>query len=250
MKNRNSPASRCAIVTKAFTLIELLVVIAIIAILAAMILPALARAKSAANKTDCMAHMKQLMVATKMYADDWGGYYPMSVFPKTGDPGPQWPQGLVDYYRNTNVLTCPTDVQRGATNWSSPFDVRYPVNTAMRSYFMNGWTDVCNYNAGLNYSVKESLIVNPAETIEYGEKRNSETDMTMDLIGTDTANKVQHGTHSNFLRPTRAGGANFACVDGGVRFLKFGRDANPLCWWAVSPADRLSYAIPISAMIP
>src|SRR5262249_40441137 len=83
--------------SRGFPLIELLVVIAIIAILAAMLLPALARAKESACRTQCLGNLKQLELCLKLYVDD-----NRNLFPPRSD-SLRWPTKLLDLYRNTNL---------------------------------------------------------------------------------------------------------------------------------------------------
>ena len=76
VKSEQPAADPAARQEAGFTLIELLVVIAIIAILAALLLPALARAKASANRALCASNMRQWGVALNMYAGDYRNFFP------------------------------------------------------------------------------------------------------------------------------------------------------------------------------
>ncbi len=164
---------------RGFTLIELLVVIAIIAILAAMLLPALSRAKAQADSAVCKNHLEQMGVALQLYLHDNQDGYPFSEWTDASEKVVDtWELALQSYYPvswTNSTYQCPGYKGLIAESWNgqtNQFEGSYAYNcqgTDHRPFpeLGLGWS----WRSGNDLPKRLSEVVSPTDMFAIGESR-------------------------------------------------------------------------------
>jgi prepilin-type N-terminal cleavage/methylation domain-containing protein/prepilin-type processing-associated H-X9-DG protein len=226
-----------------FTLIELLVVIAIIAVLAALLLPALGRAKQAGLSTQCLSNVRQLQMAFHLYTEDHNGWFPPNNETNFGDDWyyfhpinrPAWVQGYMDYKPengyNTNsaVLLAEGTVGaylQNAAVFRCPADKSYvesPLGkfNRVRSVSMNQSIGVRVGGLGNQYHQKYETIRQPSRIFVLAEEHEDSIDDGTMLVPQRYPNGGFDPGFTSLVASRHGGRCSFSFADGHVETRKW-----------------------------
>jgi prepilin-type N-terminal cleavage/methylation domain-containing protein/prepilin-type processing-associated H-X9-DG protein len=234
-----------------FTLIELLVVIAIIAILAAMLLPALAKAKAKAQSTFCLNNLKQLQLGWKLYETDNNGYFPANTSHTIGghpqNVSNSWVLGNAQYGQNTsNIISgslysfasstaiyhCHADKAAAQGNASLLHTRSYSVEGWLGANFNFGgdWIWPSPYPTTYAYKTRDSILTQPgpADVFAFIDDNELTIDDGIFVIGEEDWYDCPADRHNQ--------GANLSFLDGHAEHHRWRSPKNHAANW-MRPMD-------------
>lgn len=203
-----------------FTLIEILVVIAIIAILAAILFPAFARARENARRTSCMSNMKQLGLGMLQYAQDYDEHYYGGNRVTNAGPltylfvGVGWAGAVYPYVVSTQVYKCPNDTNPGS-------GTNVPVSYAMNKYAADTALAAHQYPAmGILFSEMSGSSINVRNPLETGSPTYSAMDDGHILWWAKSDGAIQCCKLGAKIYPTRGAGVKGWTASSTVEYYK------------------------------